>query len=181
MATAERPWSAVTRLDDVPETGRRVELEASDEVRAALAGPAGVGAVERLSATFDVSRRGRDGLHVRGRVRAAVRQTCVVTLEPMVSAIDEAIDMDFAPARDIAPPNLQPDETHLLRETDEAEPLVDGAVDLGLLATEFLILAVDPYPRKPGVAFEVPQAAADPVANPFAALAGWKKNDTVKK
>ena len=68
-----------------------------------------------------------------------------------------------------------------MRAADEAEPLVAATVDLGLLATEFLILGVDPYPRKAGVAFEAPKAAADPAANPFAALAGWKKKDTVKE
>src|ERR1043165_1280797 len=106
MATAERPWSATIRLDDVPETGRHVELEASDEIRAALAAPAGVNAVERLAATFDLARRGREGLHVRGEVRAKVRQICVVTLEPIVNEIEEAIDVDFVPARDIAPAEL---------------------------------------------------------------------------
>ena len=29
------------------------------------------------------------------------------------------------------------------------EPLIGGIVDLGALATEFLILGLDPYPRKP--------------------------------
>lgn len=181
MTTAERPWSATVRVDDVPETGRRVELEASEDTRAALAAPAGVDAVEHLTAAFDLTRRGDDGLHVTGRLNATVRQTCVVTLEPVVSKIEEAIDIDFTPAREIAATEIGEGETHLVRSADDPEPLVNGVVDLGLLATEFLILGVDPYPRKPGVAFEVPKVAADPAANPFAALAGWKKNDTVKE
>ncbi len=37
----------------------------------------------RLEATFDLVRRGRDGLHVTGRVTATVGQTCVITLEPL--------------------------------------------------------------------------------------------------
>ena len=179
MATAERPWSATVRVEDVPETGRHFELEASDEIRAALAAPVGVDAIERLTATFDLSRRG-EGLHVRGEVRAMVRQTCVVTLEPVTNTVAEAVDIDFSPSRDIAAA-AGDEETHLLRAADEAEPLVGDAADLGLLATEFLILGVDPYPRKPGVAFDAPKAAAvDAAASPFAALAGWKKNDTVK-
>jgi len=178
MATTERPWSATVRVEDVPETGRHIDLEASGEIRAALAAPAGVDAIERLTATFDLSRRG-DGLHVRGEVRAVVRQTCVVTLEPVTNTIAEAVDIDFAPAHDLAPA-AGDEETHLLRAADEPEPLVGGTVDLGLLATEFLILSVDPYPRKPGVAFDAPEAAPAAAASPFAALAGWKKNDTVK-
>ena len=107
--SAERPWSVTVRLDEVPESGRHVVLEASEETRAALATPAGVDAVERLIATLDLSRRGRDGLHVEGRVNATVRQTCVVSLEPVVNTIDEAVDVDFAPPRD---GEHEPDEEH---------------------------------------------------------------------
>src|SRR5262245_52974213 len=98
--TPERPWSMAVRLDEVPESGRHVSLETSEETRAALARPAGVDAVEQLNATFDLTRRGRDGVHVEGRVTATVRQTCVVSLEPVVNTIDEAVDVDFVPPRD---------------------------------------------------------------------------------
>jgi hypothetical protein len=54
--------------------------------------------------------------------------------------------------------------------------MVDGVVDLGAIATEFLILGIDPYPRKPGAVFEPPQSG-DGEASPFAALAALKKND----
>src|SRR5262249_6514240 len=68
------------------------------EVRAALAAPVGVDAIERLSASFDLTRQGRDGLHVGGRVQATVRQACGGTLEPGVNTIDEAGDGGYAPA-----------------------------------------------------------------------------------
>jgi hypothetical protein len=51
--------------------------------------------------------------------------------------------------------------------------MIGGRIDLGALATEFLMLAIDPYPRKPGATFEAP--AADPGGHPFAALAALKK------
>ncbi len=37
---------------------------------------------------------------------------------------------------------------------DDPEPLVGGTIDLGALAIEFLIVGLDPYPRKPGAVFE---------------------------
>jgi len=45
------------------------------------------------------------------------------------------------------------------------------------VAAEFLALALDPYPRKPGVEFESPQPEAEPdeKASPFAALAKLKE------
>ena len=58
--------------------------------RAAMAKRAGLAALPRLEASFDVTRHGRGGLHVVGRVSATVGQTCVVTLEPIENEIDEA-------------------------------------------------------------------------------------------
>jgi len=58
---------------------------------------------------------------------------------------------------------------------EEPEPLVDGRIDLGAIATEFLVLGIDPHPRKRGVAFELPVVEADPDVHPFAALAALKK------
>ena len=176
--TAERPWSVSVRVDEVPESGRHVMLEASEETRAALAGPAGVDAVEHLTARFDLRRRGRDGLHVEGRVSATVRQTCVVSLEPVVNTIDEAVEWI---SRRRAADKRRSDEIELDPSAgEEPEPLAGNSVDLGLLATEFLILGIDPYPRKPDAAFEAP-ASADAAGHPFAALAAWSKKGTVKE
>jgi hypothetical protein len=52
--------------------------------------------------------------------------------------------------------------------------LHNGCVDLGAVATEYLILGVDPYPRKPGAVF-APPAAAAPRDESFAALATLKR------
>ena len=181
MGATVHPWSVLVRLDEVGESGRHVELEASEETRATLAKAAGVDAVERLHAAFDLSRRGRDGLRVSGRVTGTVRQSCVVTLEPVLNEIDETIDVDFVPARDIADADRADQEIVLAPSSDEREPLLDGTVDLGALAIEFLILGVDPYPRRPGAAFEVPKDESDPAGHPFAALAALRKKGTVKE
>jgi len=58
--------------------------------------------------------------------------------------------------------------------TDVTEALVEGTVDLAAIATEFLILGIDPYPRKPGTVFQAPHVG-DEIAHPFAALAALKK------
>lgn len=180
MTNTERPWNATIRLDEIGETGRHVEFEASEAVRAALARPAGVDAIERLVARFDLTRRGRDRLHVRGEVSGTIRQTCVVTLDPLVNEVHQAIDVSFVP------PGAPADEAAEIdvdaaASRDEVEPLIGNAVDLGLLATEFFILGINPYPRKPGAAFAAPEAASDPAGNPFAGLAALQKKTTVKK
>jgi hypothetical protein len=180
MNNPERPWSATIRLDEISETGRHVELEAGEAVRAALAKPVGVDAVDRLVARFDLTRRGRDRLHVSGTVDGTVRQTCVVTLDPLVNEVAEAVDVDFEPLRGPVGKTAAID-VNAASSDDDVEPLIGNTVDLGLLATEFFILGIDPYPRKPGVAFDAPKTAPDPASHPFAGLAALQKNTTVKK
>ena len=169
--TGSRPWSVPVRLDEVPETGLHVDLEADAAVRTAVATAAGVTDVPRLRAAFDVARHGRDGLRVVGTVSALVRQTCVVTLDPIENEIEESVDLVFVPPSALGP---VAHEVNLGAEALEPpEPLVDGVVDLGPIATEFLILGVDPYPRKPDAVFEPPRNA-DAGSHPFAALAALR-------
>jgi hypothetical protein len=63
-----------------------------------------------------------------------------------------------------------------LDDEDPPEPLPDGFIDLGALAVEFLALALDPFPRKPGAAFD--SADSDETPSPFAALAALKQGGT---
>ena len=167
------PWSAPVAVHQVPETGRHFDLVADENTRAAVAHAIGLRALPRFAASFDVSRQGRDGLHVVGRVSATAGQTCVVTLEPIENEIDEVVDLVFAPA--VASEASDESDVHSKVAADDApEPLVGGVVDLGVVATEFLSLGIDPYPRKAGVEFAAP-AAEDDTPHPFAALAALKK------
>jgi uncharacterized metal-binding protein YceD (DUF177 family) len=164
------PWSVPLALSEVPEGGRHLDLVADRQTRAAVAEQAGLDALPRLQASFDVAPHGRGGLRVVGRVSATVGQTCVVTLEPIENEIDEAIDLVFAPGD--ASPIIGAEVD--LSAADASEALIGGGVDLGEIATEFLILGLDPYPRKPDAIFQSPTAGEDS-ANPFAALAALKK------
>jgi uncharacterized metal-binding protein YceD (DUF177 family) len=182
MSEPAPPWSVPVRLSDIAETGRRVTVEADAATRAALAGALGVDSVQRASATFDLSAWGRDGVHVAGRVSATVGQSCVVTLEPVVNEISEDVDVDFAPEpAAVARPKSEEEAPSSIEGPD---PLVGDSIDVGALATEYLILGVDPHPRKPGIAFDAPKLAekAEDAAegSPFAALAALKKG-TVKE
>jgi len=167
------PWSAPVALHDVPETGRHVALVADTNTRAAVAASIGLRELPRLEASFDVTRHGREGLRVVGRVSATVGQTCVVTLEPIENEIEEEVDLTFVPAAPVEASNDGGARSKVAAE-DVPEPLVGGVVDLGVVASEFLTLGIDAYPRKPGAEFTAP-AAADDTPKPFAALAALKK------
>jgi hypothetical protein len=180
---APAPWQVPVAIEDVAETGQHFDLVADSDVRAAVARLAGFRDLPRLEASFDVTRQGADGLHVRGRVSATAGQNCVVTLEPLANDVEEDIDLVFAPRPAPAPAPVErragdgaaaeSASEKPERAWNAPEPLIGGVVDLGALATEFLILGLDPYPRKPGAVFELAQEVK-PDPGPFAALAGLK-------
>jgi uncharacterized metal-binding protein YceD (DUF177 family) len=163
------PWNVRLAIADVPETGRHLDLVADDQARSAIAELAELRALPRLVAAFDVTLRGQGGLRVTGQVSATVGQVCVVTLDPVDNEIEEEIDLVFAPGA--AAPLTS---TGGVDAEDAPEPLIDGTVDLGAIATEFLLLALDPYPRRPGAVFDAP-VEGEEGAHPFAALAALKK------
>jgi uncharacterized metal-binding protein YceD (DUF177 family) len=176
------PWRVPVALEDIGEAGQHFDLVADADVRVAVSQVAGLRALPRFEANFDVTKQGAEGLRVVGRVSATVGQNCVVTLEPMANDVEEEIDLLFteqptakAGAED-AEMSEQPIEKVWTKDNwKEPEALVDGVVDLGALATEFLILGLDPYPRKPGAAFEATKEAK-PAESPFAVLAQLTRN-----
>jgi len=165
--TEAGPLTRIVRVDALPREGQTVTIEASPSEREALASVSGLPAIAALTATLRVESAGRGEARVTGAVHGEFTQTCVVTLEPFDSTLDEAVDVRFAP---------QPEEdsvreslTFSLADEDDPDPIVDGRIDLGALAAEFFALGLDPYPRKPGVEFAAPAEPAPP-DSPFAAL-----------
>ena len=96
MTDSTEPWSVPIRLDDVPPDGRRFDLQADEQSRAAIARAAGIDGLARLEAHLDVHPEG-GGLRVSGAVEATVAQTCVVTLDPLLNEVREAVDVAFHP------------------------------------------------------------------------------------
>jgi uncharacterized metal-binding protein YceD (DUF177 family) len=159
-------FSRPVKVDAVPREGLLRTVEATPAERAALAGQNDLVEIAELKARFVLKRAGK-GVSVSGALHAEVTQTCVVTLEPFPVTLDEEIDVRFAPP---AEERAGGAETLALDGEDPPDPLLGGKVDLGALAAEFLALALDPYPRKPGAEFTPPHETAPP-ESPFVALA----------
>lgn len=183
--TGPDPWRAPVTVAHIPDTGLHREFEASAAERQAMADLAGVREILSTQASFDVVPKSGGRVQVTGHVRARVGQTCVVTLDPMESEIDEEVDLIFAPEAEVrrladlieeGQDDEEPPEV-----ADPPEAIVNGIIDLGRIATDALFLAIDPYPRKPGVVFEAEVAALDPEDHPFAALKALQDNKHGKK
>jgi uncharacterized metal-binding protein YceD (DUF177 family) len=160
----------------IPETGLHRDIEADQAIRNAVADVGGLREVLSVQASFDVTPTSGGRFHVAGHVRARVGQNCVVTLEEIETDIDEPIDLTFAPPEQIPQMAALVDEAGESDEEtpDPPEPIENGMIDLGRVATDAVYLALDPYPRKPGAVFEPVVEAADPEDHPFAALKALK-------
>jgi hypothetical protein len=172
MTGAADPWSVPVLVAQIPDTGLHRAFEAGPAIRAAMADVGGLREILSARASLDVTPKGGGRFHVAGRVQARIGQTCVVTLDPIENDIDETIDLIFAPPEQI------PELADLVDEASESdaqipdppEPIENGVIDLGRVATDALFLGINPYPRKPDAVFEPPVVAEDPEDHPFAAL-----------
>jgi hypothetical protein len=174
LGTGPDPWRGPVSVAHIPDTGLHRELEASAAERRAMADVAGLREILSADAAFDLMPKSGGRVHVTGRVRARVGQTCVVTLDPIESDIDEDVDLMFAPEAEARRLTDLIEEGQDSEEppdvADPPEAIMGGIIDLGRLATDALFLAIDPYPRKPGAVFETEVATPDPEDHPFAAL-----------
>jgi uncharacterized metal-binding protein YceD (DUF177 family) len=137
----------------------------------------GVVALPRLRFRGELMPAGDDGWRIEGRLGAELVQPCVVTLDPVTQVIDETVARGYVPEDAYSPPaelDLDPDAE------DDPDPF-GNVIDPGQLALESLALAIDPYPRAPGVPPAEYQAAppgAAPLSEaglkPFAKLSVLK-------
>ena len=160
------PFSRPVRVDRLPPEGSEVVVEAGPEERAALARDFGLPELRSLVGRFRLVGAAHR-LQVTGRVVADLAQACVVTLDPVDAVVDEVVDVDFTSADAFRGTDAE--------DAEMPDPIVNGTVDLGSLCAEFLALGLDPYPRKPGVAFEEP--APEARVSPFAALGRLRKDE----
>ena len=176
------PWRAPVIVAQIPDIGLHREIEASAHAREVMAEAAGLREILSAHASFDVAPKSGGRVHVTGRVQARVGQICVVTLDPIENDLDEEVDLMFAPqdeVRHLADLIEEGQDSPGAEMPEPPEPIINGVIDLGRLATDVLYLAIDPYPRKQGVIFE-PQVTSDPEDRPFAALKALRERPKEK-
>jgi len=150
---------------------QRFALRPDAGERAALAADLDIDAIGRLDFRGSLIPEGRTDWRLDAVLSASVVQPCVVTLEPVTTAIRETVTRHYLDGW-TAPTG---DEVEMPAD-DSAEPLPD-AVDLAQVMAEALALALPVYPRRPGAGldtaeFTPPGSAGDAaLRRPFAGLA----------
>ncbi len=135
------------RRDSLPLDGQAVSVQADEAERSALARRFDLRSLDALSADLVLRPVAGGMVEATGRLRASVCQSCVVTLEPVVSQIDEDVRFLFATHdRSEASADLEFE----VEEDGPTDPMVDGVFDIGEAIAQQFALALDPYPRAEG-------------------------------
>lgn len=175
-------FSYLVKVGHVSANPVQVHVEADEREKAGLAEIWNVEAVNRLSADLQIARWKKDGIRIKGHVSGEIVQACVVTLEPVVSTIDQEVDQIFVPEGSKLARIVLDGAGEMVLDPDGPdlpEPFVGDTIDAGALIAEFAALDIDPYPKKEGVSFAghiESKPEADRKPSPFAALKDWKKD-----
>lgn len=170
-AEATNEFSRIITPDRLGGASVSESIEASDPEREAVARRLGLLSVDSLAAQATVKSVGGRLFRVQGRWEAEVQQACVVTLEPVAESLGGEFEASYEPD-DGRGRGHEADVLVDPEAADPAEILPEEGIDLGELVVQELSVALDPYPRVPGV--EVPAEYRPPkveeVEGPFSAL-----------
>jgi hypothetical protein len=147
----------------------RVKLVPDADARLGIARDLQIEGLLRLSADLSV-RPWLDGVEISGGFEARVAQICGVSLEVFEQDLSGEIELRVVPkGSPNTPLELEGGEIELDPEAPDPPDVLDGDVmDLGAYLVEHLALAIDPFPRKPGVVFDY--APDKQEESPFAVL-----------
>jgi uncharacterized metal-binding protein YceD (DUF177 family) len=163
-------------IEEIPSAGLACERSATPEELARLVRALELEACLSLKTAYRIAPTGGGRYALSGCLEAQVEQACVVSLDPVVSAIREPFDYLFVSERDL--PSMASGELDLDDEPETAA-IENGCINVGQVVQALLAEAIDPFPRSPGAVLEQ-QTAAPPDAggepsNPFAVLAALKR------
>ena len=171
--------SHVVPVVSLPTKGREVIIDATEEECAAIARANGLESVESFTARFHATKGKGPLIAVQGTLQADVVQICGVTLEPMEEQVYADITLAFVVDIGAHEPAVEFD----VDDNDPPDPVIDGQVDFGAVALEYLTLNLNPYPKKPGVYFspdavaKIQESPQSDDAGPFSALSILKNSE----
>jgi len=168
----------IIRFADLPGRKRsQFTIQPDAAGRRALAQTLGLQSIRKIRFDGMLIPMGKRDWRIEAKLGATIVQSCVVTLEPITTRIDEEVMRSYLTEIDT------PDETEVeMVEDDTTDPLPD-TLDLIEVMTEALVLAMPAYPRIDGadpatlgVTEPGKQLMTDEDARPFAGLAALRAN-----
>jgi hypothetical protein len=170
------PFEHFFDLSDLGRAGAEVSILLDKAARERVGRWVNVDTVETFTAAVSLKKHSPTRYSFAASLDASIVQSCVVTLQPVRSRIQRQIARELllaSPVRRALPKDALPPTPSVDDElTEEIESLT---YDLAAPLLEEFSLAIDPYPRAPGVIFEPsgdsPKKGEE---GPFAALKALK-------
>lgn len=185
-------WSCLVDVEKLSSEPKTFSFKADERQCMDLARRFGIVSVEEAEAVVTLQKISGGIIHAMGTVRADLTQSCVVSLAPVAAHVEDEFEgwfgdkaasaVSFAKARSEREVKKGHTEIEVMEESADPEPIIGGKVDIGELATQYLSLALDPYPQAEGVAnvyVSEPKEDNDGAElrkSPFEALKDWKEN-----
>lgn len=162
--------SEIVRLADIDAKEKTYRINATESDCRELAARLRIPSLADVAANLVLKRAGKHQVKLSGTLSFTAVQDCVVTLEPVESAIDTEFEIVFSEEeQEAAEDTVMPDLA--------LEPVENGEIDLGEVVAQQISIALPDYPRAEGVVFdghiEAPEALLPPeqrTSRPFATL-----------
>ncbi|HWA68576.1 MAG TPA: hypothetical protein VG821_01930 [Rhizomicrobium sp.] len=171
------PISQSTNLARLGNAGDTVTFAADKDQCAAIARWSGVLSLDRFEVVVNIAKLGATRFGLDFTVTAGLAQACVVTLEPVPAQLATSFHRELhftGPARRKPPQaDSAPEVVIDTAEEEGPEEIESLHYDLAVPALEEYVLALEPYPRCPGVEFAAPGGPQAP-ESPFAVLKNLK-------
>mgnify|MGYP005989357163 CR=1 FL=1 len=152
-------------------------IEPDNAQRARIAADLGIVALKKLRFVGEITPDGTSDWSLSAKLGATVVQSCVISLDPVTTRIDETIGRRYRATLS------QPDVPELEMDGDDMDEQLPPTLDITDVMIEALSLALPAYPRKSDVkldqaVFAAPGVAplTDEDAKPFAGLGALKKS-----
>jgi len=171
------PLSRKLRIADIEENAER-RIEATGAETANIARLLDLVRLDSLSFDYRLRRGAGERIHLAGRLKARVIQTCVISLEPVEAVIDVPVEAEFWPTPLIEELEKKVEDLGQSGLADWPDAIMDGTIDLGPIIYETLATSLEPYPKRPGASLQWSPGAPEtdpPETGPFAGLAKLKR------
>src|SRR5262249_5812372 len=160
MTSANPPFERPYDLGDLGRAGAEVSISLTENERERLARWASIDAVESFAGEVLLKKYSPTRYGLIAKLDVSIVQSCVVTLQPVRSRIERRVTRELLLASPVKRALPKDASSPTASVDDELTEEIDSLTyDLAAPLLEEFSLAIDPYPRAPGVEFEPPKDA----------------------
>lgn len=168
-------WTKTVKLGEIGRDGLVLDLAPDEAERQTIARQLALKSLSAFTARVTL-KPWLDGIEMKGRFRGVVEQICGVSLDPFEAPVQGEIEVRVVPAGSPLAAPVDGGEVDLdLDAPDPPDVLETDTLDVAAYVVEHLALEIDPFPRKPGAAFDFVPPAED--ESPFAILKKLQNQD----